>query len=164
RRSPLPGHRHRVLPLRRLIRFFARARRKIYLTRVILAAPPLPPAATPATGCFARRHGSCSRAGYVPASTAKEVNVVGLLTWIILGAIAGAIAKWIMPGEDPGGIIVTILLGIAGALIGGFIASAIGLGGVEGLTFGSIIIAILGAVLLLFLYRLVTGSRARPRT
>lgn len=89
---------------------------------------------------------------------------MGLLTWIILGAIAGAIAKWIMPGEDPGGIIVTILLGIAGALIGGFIASAIGLGGVEGLTFGSIIIAILGAVLLLFLYRLVTGNRARPRT
>jgi uncharacterized membrane protein YeaQ/YmgE (transglycosylase-associated protein family) len=89
---------------------------------------------------------------------------VGLLTWIILGAIAGAIAKWIMPGDDPGGVIITILLGIAGALIGGFIASAIGLGGVEGLTFGSIIIAILGAVLLLFLYRLVTGRRARPRT
>lgn len=86
---------------------------------------------------------------------------MGLLTWIILGAIAGAIAKWVMPGDDPGGIIVTILLGIAGALIGGFIASAIGLGGVEGLTFGSIIIAILGAVLLLFLYRLVTGNRAR---
>jgi uncharacterized membrane protein YeaQ/YmgE (transglycosylase-associated protein family) len=86
---------------------------------------------------------------------------VGLLTWIILGAIAGAIAKWIMPGDDPGGIIVTILLGIAGALIGGFIASAIGLGGVEGLTIGSIIIAILGAVVLLILYRLVTGNRAR---
>ncbi|HEX7060789.1 MAG TPA: GlsB/YeaQ/YmgE family stress response membrane protein [Woeseiaceae bacterium] len=86
---------------------------------------------------------------------------MGLLTWIILGAIAGAIAKWIMPGDDPGGIIVTILLGIAGALIGGFIASAIGLGGVEGLTIGSIIIAILGAVVLLILYRLVTGNRAR---
>lgn len=89
---------------------------------------------------------------------------MGLLTWIILGAIAGVIAKWIMPGNDPGGFIVTILLGIAGALIGGFIASAIGLGGMEGLTIGSIIIAILGAILLLFLYRLVTGNRARPRT
>ncbi len=92
---------------------------------------------------------------------------MGLLTWIILGAIAGVIAKWIMPGDDPGGFIVTILLGIAGALIGGFIASAIGLGGVEGLTIGSIIIAILGAILLLFLYRLVTGNRHRhagPRT
>lgn len=92
---------------------------------------------------------------------------MGLLTWIILGAIAGVIAKWIMPGDDPGGFIVTILLGIAGALIGGFIASAIGLGSVEGLTIGSIIIAILGAILLLFLYRLVTGNRgdrASPRT
>lgn len=89
---------------------------------------------------------------------------MGLLTWIILGAIAGVIAKWIMPGDDPGGFIITILLGIAGALIGGFIASAIGLGGVEGLTIGSIIIAILGAILLLFLYRMVTGKRARPRT
>ncbi len=91
---------------------------------------------------------------------------MGLLTWIILGAIAGVIAKWIMPGDDPGGFIVTILLGIAGALIGGFIASAIGLGGVEGLSIGSIIIAILGAVLLLFLYRLITGNRNKrvPRT
>lgn len=91
---------------------------------------------------------------------------MGLLTWIILGAIAGVIAKWIMPGNDPGGFIVTILLGIAGALIGGFIASAIGLGGMEGLSIGSIIIAILGAILLLFLYRLVTGNRghAGPRT
>lgn len=91
---------------------------------------------------------------------------MGLLTWIILGAIAGVIAKWIMPGNDPGGFIVTILLGIAGALIGGFIASAIGLGGMEGLTIGSIIIAILGAILLLFLYRLVTGNRNKhvPRT
>lgn len=91
---------------------------------------------------------------------------MGLLTWIILGAIAGVIAKWIMPGDDPGGFIITILLGIAGALIGGFVASAMGLGGIEGLTIGSIIIAILGAILLLFLYRLVTGNRrhAGPRT
>lgn len=89
---------------------------------------------------------------------------MGLLTWIVIGAIAGAIAKWIMPGEDPGGFIITILLGIAGALVGGFIASAIGLGGMEGFTFGSIIIAILGAVLLLFLYRLITGNRAKRRT
>ena len=86
---------------------------------------------------------------------------MGVLTWIIIGAIAGAIAKWIMPGDDPGGFIITILLGIGGALIGGFIASAIGLGGVEGFTIGSIVIAILGAILLLVLYRLVTGNRAK---
>jgi uncharacterized membrane protein YeaQ/YmgE (transglycosylase-associated protein family) len=86
---------------------------------------------------------------------------MGFLTWIILGAIAGALAKLIMPGDDPGGIIVTILLGIAGALVGGFIASALGFGAVGGLSIGSIIIAILGAVLLLFIYRLVMGKRAR---
>ena len=88
---------------------------------------------------------------------------MGLLTWIILGAIAGAIAKWIMPGDDPGGFIITILLGIAGALVGGFIASAMGLGDMDGFSFGTVIIAILGAILLLFLYRVVTGKRARPR-
>jgi len=86
---------------------------------------------------------------------------MGILTWIILGAIAGALAKLIMPGDDPGGIIVTILIGIAGALVGGFIASALGFGAVSGFSIGSIIIAILGAVLLLFIYRLVMGKRAK---
>ena len=84
---------------------------------------------------------------------------MGFLTWIILGAIAGALAKLIMPGDDPGGIIVTILLGIAGALVGGFIASALGFGAVGGLSIGSIIIAILGAILLLIIYRMVMGKR-----
>ena len=89
---------------------------------------------------------------------------MGLLTWIILGAIAGAIAKWIMPGDDPGGFIITILLGIAGAIVGGFIASAMGLGEMDEFSLGTVVIAILGAILLLFLYRAVTGKRARPRT
>jgi uncharacterized membrane protein YeaQ/YmgE (transglycosylase-associated protein family) len=86
---------------------------------------------------------------------------MGILTWIILGAIAGVIGKLIMPGDDPGGFIITILLGIAGALVGGFIASAVGFGGVTGFNIWSIVIAILGAILLLFIYRLVTGKRAR---
>jgi uncharacterized membrane protein YeaQ/YmgE (transglycosylase-associated protein family) len=86
---------------------------------------------------------------------------MGILTWIILGAIAGAIGKLIMPGDDPGGFIITILLGIAGALVGGFIASALGLGTVSGFNFWSIIIAILGAILLLWIYRLVVSRRAR---
>lgn len=84
---------------------------------------------------------------------------MGILTWIIFGAIAGIIAKWIMPGQDPGGIIITILLGIAGALVGGFIASALGLGGVEGFSLWSLIIAVLGAILLLFIYRQVQRRR-----
>jgi uncharacterized membrane protein YeaQ/YmgE (transglycosylase-associated protein family) len=88
-------------------------------------------------------------------------ETMGILTWIILGLIAGVIAKLIMPGDDPGGFIITILLGIAGALAGGFIASALDLGGVSGLNIWSIIIAILGAILLLWIYRLVMARRAR---
>ncbi len=86
---------------------------------------------------------------------------MGILSWIILGAIAGTIGKLIMPGNDPGGFIITIVLGIAGALVGGFIASALGFGGVNGLNIWSIVIAILGAILLLFIYRLVIGRRAK---
>ena len=78
---------------------------------------------------------------------------MGILTWIIFGLIAGAIAKWIMPGKDPGGFIVTILIGIAGALVGGFIGNALGLGDVSGFNIGSFLIAILGSLLLLFAYR-----------
>jgi uncharacterized membrane protein YeaQ/YmgE (transglycosylase-associated protein family) len=78
---------------------------------------------------------------------------MGILSWIILGLIVGALAKWIMPGDDPGGMIVTILIGIAGAVVGGFLASLVGLGTVTGFDFGSLVIAIGGALLLLFLYR-----------
>ena len=53
---------------------------------------------------------------------------MGILSWIILGLIVGALAKWIMPGNDPGGILITILIGIAGALIGGFLSAALGIG------------------------------------
>lgn len=78
---------------------------------------------------------------------------MGILTWIILGLVVGALAKLIMPGKDPGGVFVTILIGIAGAVVGGFIASAVGLGTVTGLNPGSLAIATGGAILLLFGYR-----------
>ena len=78
---------------------------------------------------------------------------MGIISWLILGLIAGALAKWIMPGDDPGGIWVTILIGIVGAFVGGFIGSLIGLGTVGGLSIGSILTAVGGAVLLLFVYR-----------
>ena len=78
---------------------------------------------------------------------------MGILSWIILGLIAGALAKWIMPGKDGGGIIVTILLGIVGALVGGWIGSLIGLGTTGGLSIGSIITAVVGSLLILFIYR-----------
>jgi uncharacterized membrane protein YeaQ/YmgE (transglycosylase-associated protein family) len=82
---------------------------------------------------------------------------MGLISWIILGLIVGALAKWIMPGNDPGGIFVTILIGVAGALIGGFLSSSIGLGSVSGFNFGSIVIAVVGALLLLGAYRRLKG-------
>ena len=79
---------------------------------------------------------------------------MNILSWILLGLVAGAIAKYIHPGPDPGGWVVTILIGIAGAIVGGFLASAIGLGGVTGFfSLWSLLIAIAGSVLLLWAYR-----------
>jgi uncharacterized membrane protein YeaQ/YmgE (transglycosylase-associated protein family) len=80
-----------------------------------------------------------------------------ILGWILFGLVVGALAKLVMPGRDPGGIIVTILLGIAGALLGGFIGRALGFYR-EGEPAGWIM-AFLGSVLLLFLYRLMVGRR-----
>jgi uncharacterized membrane protein YeaQ/YmgE (transglycosylase-associated protein family) len=80
---------------------------------------------------------------------------MGWLIWIVLGLVAGIIAKMIMPGRDPGGFIVTIVLGIVGALVGGFISTKLGFGDVTGFNLPSILIAVLGAMLLLFLYRMV---------
>ena len=82
---------------------------------------------------------------------------MGIIAWIVLGLIAGGLAKLIMPGRDPGGIIVTMLIGIAGAIVGGFVFSLFGGGGVTGLNLGSIIVAIIGALILLALYRMVAG-------
>ena len=80
---------------------------------------------------------------------------MGILSWVILGLIVGVLAKLLMPGEDPGGIVVTILIGIGGAFVGGFIGSILGLGSVTGINLISVVLATGGAVLLLFLYRRV---------
>ena len=80
---------------------------------------------------------------------------MGILTWIILGGIVGAIAKLIMPGKDPGGIIVTILLGIAGAFVGGYVSTLLGFGTVTGFNPISLVIAVVGALVLLLLYRMI---------
>jgi len=86
---------------------------------------------------------------------------MGILGWILLGLIAGAIAKAIMPGDDPGGIIVTILIGIAGAVVGGYIASTLNVGDVDSFfDIGTWVIAIAGALLLLALYRMIAGRRS----
>ncbi len=83
-----------------------------------------------------------------------------LLSWILVGLLAGLLAKWVMPGHDPGGIIVTILVGMAGASVGGFIVSILGGTGATGFNVWSILVATLGAVVLLALYRLVARRTA----
>ena len=85
------------------------------------------------------------------------LGTYGFLGWIVLGAVAGVLAKLIMPGKDPGGCIVTILLGIGGALLAGFIGNAVGWY-TQGQA-GSFIAATLGAILILFIYRLLMRRR-----
>jgi uncharacterized membrane protein YeaQ/YmgE (transglycosylase-associated protein family) len=82
---------------------------------------------------------------------------MSILGWILFGLVVGALAKLVMPGRDPGGIIITILLGIAGAVLGGFVGRALGFYR-EGEPAGWVM-AFLGSVLLLFLYRLMVGRR-----
>ena len=85
---------------------------------------------------------------------------MGIIGWIVLGLLAGAIAKLILPGDDPGGFIVTTLIGIAGALVGGFIASALDIGDLdEFFDIGTWLIAIGGSLLLLLIYRVIVGNR-----
>lgn len=80
---------------------------------------------------------------------------MGIISWILFGLIAGAAAKLLMPGDDPGGIIMTAVLGIAGAVIGGFVATRLGYGTVTAFDLRSFAIAIGGAMLLLFGYRVL---------
>jgi len=79
---------------------------------------------------------------------------MGVISWIIVGLISGAVGKMILPGDDPGGFIVTILIGMAGALVGGFIVGLLGGTGVTGFNIWSILVATVGAIVLLAVYRL----------
>jgi uncharacterized membrane protein YeaQ/YmgE (transglycosylase-associated protein family) len=83
-----------------------------------------------------------------------------IILMIIFGLVVGVIAKFLMPGKDPGGIIVTIVLGILGSLVGGFLFNAIGLGGGE--RYAGLIGSVIGAILLLVLYRMITRRRNVP--
>ena len=84
---------------------------------------------------------------------------MGIISWIVLGLIVGALAKFLMPGRDPGGFIVTTILGILGAMVGGYISTRLGLGSFTGFNLGSIVIAVGGAMLLLIIYRFIKGRR-----
>jgi len=82
---------------------------------------------------------------------------MGILGWIVFGLVVGAIAKLLMPGRDPGGIIVTMVLGIVGALLGGFIGRALGMYGTN--ESAGFIMALIGSVVVLGIYRLTVGGR-----
>jgi uncharacterized membrane protein YeaQ/YmgE (transglycosylase-associated protein family) len=85
---------------------------------------------------------------------------MGILLWIIFGIIVGAVARWIVPGEGPGGILGDLIVGIIGAFLGGWIFSLFGHLGVTGFNLGSFVCAIIGAVVLLWILRAVSGRRS----
>lgn len=85
---------------------------------------------------------------------------MSILAWIVLGLIAGVIAKALMPGKDPGGFLVTILIGIVGAFLGGFLGSLLTGSGLNGFSVWSVVFAVLGAMLLLWIFRLTTRAQA----
>jgi uncharacterized membrane protein YeaQ/YmgE (transglycosylase-associated protein family) len=86
---------------------------------------------------------------------------VSIIGWIVLGLLAGALAKWILPGRDPGGIVLTMLLGIAGALVGGFMVGLLtGVAFTTPFDLTSLLVATLGAIVVLLLYRVVVSSRS----
>ncbi len=89
---------------------------------------------------------------------------MGIIAFIILGLIAGFIAKAILPGDDPGGLIVTTIIGVVGAILGGFLAGALFDADPmdEFFDISSWLTAIIGAIVLLLIYRMVAGRRARP--
>ena len=81
---------------------------------------------------------------------------MAIVYWAVFGLIAGVLAKWLMPGNDPGGIIVTIPIGVAGAVVGGFVSTQLGFGDVNGFSIRSFALAVGGALLLLAGYRMLT--------
>lgn len=85
---------------------------------------------------------------------------MSLIAWAVIGLLAGAIAKAIMPGNDPGGIIVTMLIGIVGAFVGGWIGGLLTGSGLNGFSLWSLLLAVVGALLLLWIYRLSVRGRS----
>ena len=84
---------------------------------------------------------------------------IGIISWIVVGLIAGILGKLIMPGRDPGGFLLTIVIGMREALDGGVIVQLLGGTGLTGFSIWSILVATLGAIILLAIYRLFAGSR-----
>ena len=85
--------------------------------------------------------------------------LMGIIAWLVFGLIAGALAKFIMPGDQKGGCLLTSLLGIVGAMVGGWIGTLLGFGKVTDFDFRSMLIAVLGAFVILLIFRLVSGRK-----
>jgi len=87
-----------------------------------------------------------------------------IIALLVMGLIAGAVAKLLVPGDDPGGILMTMVIGVVGAFLGGFLADALGFGGLSGFDFRTFVIAVIGSIVLLLIYRAVSGrGRGRGR-
>ncbi|WP_242516325.1 GlsB/YeaQ/YmgE family stress response membrane protein [Sorangium cellulosum] len=102
-----------------------------------------------------------TREGALGVPRSREERTMSVLLWILFGLIVGVIAKLLTPGRDPGGFVVTTLLGVAGALLGGFIGRAIGLYP-SYQSSGGFFMSILGAILILAIYNATIGRKARP--
>ena len=86
---------------------------------------------------------------------------IGVISWIIIGLIAGVLGKWIVPGRDPGGFLITIFIGMTGTLVGGFVVRLLGGAGITRFNIWSILVATLGSIVLLAVYRLFAGGSSR---
>ncbi len=91
-----------------------------------------------------------------------EDEMMGFLTWVVLGLIVGILAKWIMPGKDGGGFFMTVILGVVGAMVGGYVGTLLGMGTVTGFNLPSILIATVGALIVLFVYNRSAAQSLSP--
>lgn len=91
----------------------------------------------------------------------QYLGIMGLGSWMLMGLVAGAIAKFLLPGKDPGGCIMTSVIGVIGAMIGGLLATYLDFGGISGFDIRSLVIATLGAIILLIVLRLFKGDKRK---
>jgi uncharacterized membrane protein YeaQ/YmgE (transglycosylase-associated protein family) len=90
-----------------------------------------------------------------------EFAMMGLVSWIFMGLLAGALGRFVLPGKDDMGCIGTIVAGVVGAVVGGFVATALGFGGFQGFDIYSLLLATVGAILFLLILRLLSGGKKK---
>jgi uncharacterized membrane protein YeaQ/YmgE (transglycosylase-associated protein family) len=92
-----------------------------------------------------------------------EFQMMGLFSWIFMGLLAGALGRFLLPGRDEMGCLSTIVAGIVGSIVGGFVATWLGFGGFQGFDVYSLLLATLGAILFLFVLRLLSGGKKKKQ-